>query len=602
MKRTKTNENEVKMPSLKVKDESLLAFQGDNDSKVIEVEKRRKIVWDTMSEADIYINRVHIGYNAFFVILTAEQMERALEDKVKERFLRKQLEIVAPPEFHAMKTIVVRNLDRNIDNYDEEEIKVDIEKYNVGTKVEEVHKFRTTSKMLKIRMATTVMVNKALKEGIKIVHQAVHPKDIEKETFVRITPCYNCFAYDHLTKECNVEKMTLCAKCAGDDHYQKDCKSLTEKCINCKGDHRTLAARCPRRKEIQKNKGKELREKSRSRSRTNKTTYADKAKTTGQKAGKQTGKQPAEDNLPDFKGYDGLPDNYPVIIMSAITYAHYMEVFFPGSFQETVDEMYRINGLGKVKFPSNIKTAGMKELFSATRNANINPNLTTESTESEDVDPSMMDRVQEELTKERNKLEEEKRKQEREETRNLMEYEEETNKRMREETPEKEREDVSQAHAEWREEGKSKRIKEQKATPKEQREVTRRETEKSLSERKGAVPKEGKKRTTSVGSLQQEEEIDLARVQIELYVPKSASHIDTQSKQGKERIIKLYDIKKAKATWKHSRVTTLMIKNALCRQSDWGRDLIDYIKFHIISDREFEKLIEGNITTKQKKV
>ena len=38
------------------------------------------------------------------------------------------------------------------------------------------------------------------------------------------------------------------------------------KCINCNGRHRTLAAACPKHKEIIKNKGKEMRERSRSRS------------------------------------------------------------------------------------------------------------------------------------------------------------------------------------------------------------------------------------------------------------------------------------------------------------------------------------------------
>ena len=39
------------------------------------------------------------------------------------------------------------------------------------------------------------------------------------------------------------------------------------------------------------------------------------------------------------------------IIMSAIVYSHYMEDLVPGSFQENINEIYRLNGLKPVKFP-----------------------------------------------------------------------------------------------------------------------------------------------------------------------------------------------------------------------------------------------------------
>ena len=577
------------MPSLKVKDEMLLAFRGDEDSKKIETEKRRKIVWNTMGEADIFISRVHLGYNAFFVIMDAEQMERALMNEVRERFQRKQLVIITPPESNAWKTVVIRNLDRNIDNYDEEEIMQDIMKYNEWAKVEEIHKFRTTSKMIKVRMSTTQMAQQALKNGIRILHQAIPPRDIEKEMFVKITPCYNCFAYDHLTKDCSVEKMTLCAKCAGNNHIQRDCVAVTEKCINCKGNHRTLAAKCPTRKEIQKNKGKELRDRSRSQNKKKTATYAEKTKQTEQQ-GKQTQSQTtnATEVPVNFGGQAGLPDNYPVIIMSAIAYAHYMEVFFPGTFQEHIEQMYTINGMTAVKFPTNIKTDGMKEYFEKARDLNVStePN---ESIESE-PDPILLEQARRDLEEERNQLEKEKK--EIEDAKNRMEVEEETNKRLREETPEKEEERY--AHDEWR--MITKKAKEQQTTPKEQRTESRKEI--VQSETKGAITKETKKRITSAGSSK-EETIDLKKIGIELFVPHSASYINTTTQQGKERIIQLFNITKAKVTWRHPDVTYLMIQNALCRESGKAKELIHHIKYTRISDEQYDKLKERDLS-KQK--
>ena len=47
--------------------------------------------------------------------------------------------------------------------------------------------------------------------------------------------------------------------------------------------------------------------------------------------------------------------------MSAIVYGHYMEALVPGSFQENVSEVYRLNRLKTVKFPPPTMTATSME-------------------------------------------------------------------------------------------------------------------------------------------------------------------------------------------------------------------------------------------------
>ena len=61
--------------------------------------------------------------------------------------------------------------------------------------------------------------------------------------------------------------MTLCAFCGEEGHKQGQCKSTAPMCLNCGGDHKTLAAKCQVRKNLIKEKRKELRERSRSRAR-----------------------------------------------------------------------------------------------------------------------------------------------------------------------------------------------------------------------------------------------------------------------------------------------------------------------------------------------
>ena len=102
-----------------------------------------------------------------------------------------------------------------------------------------------------------------------------------------------------------------------------------------------MAARCPTRKKLIQERSKEMRERSRSRSkaRSHPETYAQAA------AG---GKKAAETNFSMISREDAVK------ITSSITYAHLVEGILPGTFQETIDEMYELNGLPKVIFPKYI--------------------------------------------------------------------------------------------------------------------------------------------------------------------------------------------------------------------------------------------------------
>ena len=131
----------------------------------------------------------------------------------------------------------------------------------------EVYKFNTESKMVKIQFESTAMANRAAKDGIIILNQRIPARRIEKEIFVKLMPCNNCYGYDHETKNCTREKLTLCAYCREEGHKQNNCRSETPRCLNCGGAHRTLAAQCRIRKDLIKSRRKEIRQRSRSRSR-----------------------------------------------------------------------------------------------------------------------------------------------------------------------------------------------------------------------------------------------------------------------------------------------------------------------------------------------
>ena len=264
---------------------------------------------------------------------------------------------MTPIEFSALQTIVVREVDSMIEEYNEEEIAESIQFLNDWAKVTEIYKFTTTSNLLKVRFKSTSMVQRALKEGLIILNQLVPAR---REIFIKITPCNNCYAYDHDLKNCPKEKVTLCAFCSEEGQKQGACKSKELKCINCGEGYKTLAAQCKIRKDLIKLKQKEIRDRSRDRSRfkgrsqtraaerVEGATYADRVKAV-------TGRGPTlTDENKDLM----------TIIMSAIVYSHYIETIIPGSFQSNMDLIYKENGLKPIKFPKHTLMGNFAEVYS----------------------------------------------------------------------------------------------------------------------------------------------------------------------------------------------------------------------------------------------
>ena len=123
-----------------------------------------------------------------------------------------------------------------------------------------------------------------------------------------------------------------------------------------------MAAQCKIRKDLIKEKRKLIRDRSRSRARsqtrgTQKTmdgiTYAERAKQNKKQGEADLLRIPVKDDNKDIM----------TIIMSAAVYSHYIEVIVPGSFQSTMDAIYKENGLNPAKFPPQTPTGNIKELY-----------------------------------------------------------------------------------------------------------------------------------------------------------------------------------------------------------------------------------------------
>ena len=234
-----------------------------------------------------------------------------------------------------------KQLDQIVDFYKDEDIVRNLEESNKWCKVESVYRLGTTSKMIKIRFRTPEMAQRAIEEGIYILNQSMPSRNIEKEIYVKIKPCYNCYEYDHITKDCAKERKTICAFCAEANHRQSDYTNTEPKCINCGGAHRTLVAVCPKRKQIIKERSKQIRERSRSRStmRASGHTYAEAATA------------PTGVEIPLNRQSVEQTKKITTTILTAAVSSHYFESIKPGMFQKSVDRILQANGLPKVLIP-----------------------------------------------------------------------------------------------------------------------------------------------------------------------------------------------------------------------------------------------------------
>lgn len=331
------------MPAVRIRD--------SNVSK-----QRKKILWEMLGDADIRPHRIHEANKAYFAIVNQEEIDQILRQDIRHKLKQKGFDVNEPLEYNANRTIIIKRLDNIIDEYTDDEIIQSLESQNSDLTVESLYRFKTTAKIIKVMLQSHARVQKALTEGIYLLHQRVKPNQIEKEIYIKLTPCTNCYRYEHTTNNCNENQLTLCAFCGQNDHKQKDCKSKDPNCLNCGEAHRTLAAACPLRKKLIKEKRTTIRDRSRSQSRARpnqqQQSYAEKTKAGISEATKII-------NTSSKSELKKLITK----IMTSITYSHYMEAMYPGTFQRNMNEMYKKNGLDPVLFPDAIQTDGLLEIY-----------------------------------------------------------------------------------------------------------------------------------------------------------------------------------------------------------------------------------------------
>ena len=282
---------------------------------------------DGICKAEAMVSKIIESKEAFFLVTDHRNMDKMLKEEVREYLANKGLQIQYPPEYEAARTVMIKNVDSMIAALSEAEIAAHIDKVY---KTKKIIKIPNNSHIIKVIFHTSEIADQAVKEGLSISFQKYDGRNIEKEEFVPVVPCYRCYSYEHQKRYCSKPAdYKVCSNCAAEGHTFNDCKVTILKCINCGKDHRTLAAKCAIRKTIIRNKIKEKRARSRSKTR---------------------GETVSQSDMMRAK----LPENYLAVMAATITIADKREAEVPGIFNFIVKEMLKANGMPLVKFPESV--------------------------------------------------------------------------------------------------------------------------------------------------------------------------------------------------------------------------------------------------------
>lgn len=286
-----------------------------------------------LSSNEVYATRI-ITANDGFVILTYndEELDKVFKSNTLKQLQEKNYSPVTPPQLKASRSILIFRVDNYIFSHSEPEIKEEIINGNEWVEdINQIYKF-PNSNTLKVTFQETTKAQKAQEYGLKMFDMRISPHSIEQDTFLNLVTCMKCYQVeDHTTRNCPKEATyKICSCCSSLDHTWQECKTEKKTCINCQGEHVSVAMQCPIRKEAMNKKRREMKE-------SKVTTYATATK---------QNTQPQVTTTPTTEVFNMQAKTY-----SCMLYALFMDSANEGTFQEELDAVFEQNGLPKIKIP-----------------------------------------------------------------------------------------------------------------------------------------------------------------------------------------------------------------------------------------------------------
>lgn len=290
---------------------------------------------ELLSESDIYASRVIVANEAFIIYTYDETDLDKLFNGITDKYLEANgFTPVIPQELKAKRTIVIFNVDTHIFNNDDEEMIAEVMDKNAFTnnQITDLQRIQKP-KIIKITFTKTNLAKKTTETGLRMFSMSIPPHQIEQDTYIEIKCCMKCYKMeDHFTSECpKPQGYKICSECAEEGHIWTECPNERKKCINCEGEHRTLAMKCLLRKEVIKQKRQTKKEN---------PSYSNVAK--------------RNTNNQQTTKYNEMPCISPsthTLIYDCFVHAHIVNVGKPGSFQETLNKTRKANNLPPIIIP-----------------------------------------------------------------------------------------------------------------------------------------------------------------------------------------------------------------------------------------------------------
>lgn len=233
-------------------------------AKTRNLEEKRKLL-EILASHHVYAINISEGRDGYTIFTSKqEEMDIVFEEKCQLQLRAAEFTTILPPDIKAKRSLILFNCNEEITRHTTQEIETEIQRANTYTEnmIENIFKF-PNQPMLKITFKQTSVAGKAKENGIRMFHMSIPPYQIEEEEYIPISTCMVCYTHEnHYTSQCPKGKeYKICSECGQEGHKWYTCSSTLKHCINCQGDHRTLAYKCPIRKEIHQNKRQELKEK-----------------------------------------------------------------------------------------------------------------------------------------------------------------------------------------------------------------------------------------------------------------------------------------------------------------------------------------------------
>ena len=293
---------------------------------------RLNLLLEILSRNDIYATKLFPIADGFIATTeTDTEIDKIFNGTIDKELQEKQFTPLIPPELKAHRSVLVFKIEDHIYENSEENILYELQEKNPWISgITNVAKF-SRGRGLKITFAETITAKKAQEKGLLLFSMRIPSYNIIQDKYHNINTCLKCYALEeHHTSKCPRSKdFKICSECSVSGHTWRECEGGPKRCINCDGNHSTMAMACGKKKTIINNKRKAEREGTASYSEATKKTMSASATT--------------QVKIPSFDTH--------ITIIQCMYHAHVENTTNPGSYEKAVNEFFKANNLPTLKVP-----------------------------------------------------------------------------------------------------------------------------------------------------------------------------------------------------------------------------------------------------------